>query len=57
MPTIVVVLGPIAVQINKMQMKPRLMVAALVIWSQAQRFARDGESTMFVHFPETLRAR
>ena len=56
-PVVISLIGPIAVQINKMSMYPRLMMAALVIWSQAESFPRKREGTMLIHLPETLRAR
>ena len=43
--------------INKIHMKPRLMMAALIIPPQAKCFPRDGECTMLIHFPGSLRAR
>ena len=36
-------------------MKPRFVMAALIIRSQAKSFPRDGEGTMFVHCPKALR--
>ena len=39
-----------------MHMKPRFVMAALIIRSQAKSFPRNGECTMLIHFPETLRA-
>ena len=38
-------------------MKPRFVMAALIIRSQAKSFPRDGEGTMFVHSPKVLRIR
>ena len=38
-------------------MKPRFVMAALIIWSQAKCFPRDGECTILIHFPGSLRAR
>ena len=55
-PVVESLIGPFVVPINKMQMKPRLMMAALIIRSQAKSFPRDGECTMLTYFPETLRA-
>ena len=55
-PVVVSLIGPFVVPINKMQMKPRPVMAALIIRSQAKSFPRDGECTMLIHFPETLRA-
>ena len=49
-------LDHVLLQSTKIQMKPRFVLAALIIWSQAECFPRDGESTMFVHFPKALRA-
>ena len=50
-------IGPFVAPINKMQMKPRFMRAALIIRSQAKSFPWDGECTMLIHFPETLKAK
>ena len=44
-------LGPRVAPINKVQMKPGFVMAALI------GATRDGKCTMFVHFPKTLRAR
>ena len=49
--------GPRVAPINKVQMKPRFVMAALIIRSQAKCFPWDGECTMLIHFPESLRAR
>ena len=50
-------IGPFVVPINKMQMKPRFVMAALIIRSQAKSFPKDGEGTMFVHSTKVLRTR
>ena len=50
-------LGPCVAPINKVQMKPRFVMAALVGGTWTKGFPRDGKCTMFVHFPKTLRAR
>ena len=55
-PIVVSLIGPCVAPIDEMQMKPLLMVANLIIRSQAECFPRDGESTMLTNFPETLRA-
>ena len=47
---------PLVVPINEVQMKPRLTMTTLIIRSQANRFPRDGDGTMLIHSPETLRA-
>ena len=44
-------LGPRVAPINKVQVKPGFVMAALI------GATRDGKCTMFVHFPKTLRAR
>ena len=44
-------LGPRVAPINKVQVKPGFVMAALIGGT------RDGKCTMFVHFPKTLRAR
>ena len=49
--------GPRVAPINKIQVKPRFVMAALIIWSQAMCFPWDGECTMLIHFPGSLRAR
>ena len=36
-------------------MKPRLVMAALIIRSQAKCFPWDGEGTMLVHSPKSIR--
>ena len=38
-------------------MKPRFVMAALIIRSQTKCFPRDGECTMLIHFPGSLRAK
>ena len=53
---VVRLMRPFVVPTNKMQMTPRLMMAALIIRSQAKSSPRDGECNMFTYFPETLRA-
>ena len=55
-PVVVSLIGPFVVSINKLKMKQPLMMAALIIRSQAKRFPREGECTMLIYFPETLRA-
>ena len=57
MPITVVVLGPPVVPIYEIQVKPCLMMAALIGWSQAECFPWDGEYTMLMHFPKTVRTR
>ena len=42
---------------QQIQMKPLFVMAVLIIWSQAKCFPRDGECTMLIHFPGSLRAR
>ena len=48
--------GPRVAPINKIQMKPRFVMAAWIIRSQAQCFSWDGECTMLIQLPKTLRA-
>ena len=56
-PIIIVVLGPPVVPIDNIQVEPRLMIAALIGWSQAKRFPWYGECTMLMHFPKAVRTR
>ena len=57
MPIVVVVLGPSVVPIYEIQVKPCLVMAALIGWSQAECFSWDGECTMLMHFPKSMRTR
>ena len=50
-------LGPRVAPINKVQMKPGFVMAALIGGTYTKGFPRDGKCNMFVHFPKTLRAR
>ena len=56
-PVVVSLMIPLIVPINDVQMMPRLMMAALVAGTSTKSLSRFCESTMLVHFPETLRAR
>ena len=49
--------GPFVVPINEVQMKPRLMMAALITGAQTEGLSRNGKGTMFANPPESLRAR
>ena len=56
-PVAIILIGPFVAPIYKIKMKPCFMMATLIIRSQAECFPRDGEGTMFVHFPKALRTR
>ena len=56
-PVVVSLMVPFVIPIDEMQMKPRLMMAALITGTQTKNLSRSGKGTMFVHFPKTLRAR
>ena len=47
-PFVVSLIGPCVAPINKIHMKPRFVMAALIIRSHAKSFPRDGEGTMFI---------
>ena len=50
-------MGSFVAPIYKIKMKPCFMMTTLIIRSQVESFVRDGEGTMFVHFPKALRTR
>ena len=49
-PIVVSLMVPFVIPIDEMQMKLRLMMAALIIRSQTECFPRDGECTMIANF-------
>ena len=49
-------LGPTA-PVDDVQMKPSFMMATLIVRSQAKYFPWNGECTILIHFPKTLRVR
>ena len=55
MPIIVALPGPSVAPVDEVQMKPCFMMATLIIRSQAECFSWDGECTMLVHFPKSIR--
>ena len=56
-PIIVALPGPSVAPVDGVQMKPCFMMATLIIRSQAECFSWDGECTMLVHFPKSIRTR
>ena len=56
-PIIVVLLGPPVAPIDTVQMKPGFMMATLISRSQAECSSWDGECTMLMHFPKSMRIR
>ena len=57
MPIIGALPGPSVAPVDEVQMKPCFMMATLISRSQTKSFPRDGECTMLVHFPKSIRTR
>ena len=56
-PVVVSLMVPLVTPINEVQMKPRLIMAALITGAQTESLSRFRESAMFADFPESLSAR
>ena len=57
MPIIIAFFGPGIAPVDKIEMKPCFVMATLISRSQTECSSRDGECTMLVHFPKSIRAR
>ena len=56
-PVAVSLMVPFVIPVDEVQMKPRLMMAALITGAQTESFSWYRERAMFVNSPESLRAR